>query len=79
MSSSELTHEEPRGYKSVSSTANHDLVAKGGVGEGDTYDLDNLCCSGCLVVIGRCYFLHYGWLHSPSVSDSAHRDLVSVH
>jgi len=49
------------------------------VGEGDTYDLDNLCCSGCVVAIGNCHFLHYGWLHSPSVSHSAHRDLVSVH
>jgi hypothetical protein len=49
------------------------------VGEGDTYDLDNLCCSGRFVVIGNCHFLHFGRFHSPSVSDSSHRDLVPVH
>jgi hypothetical protein len=49
------------------------------VGEGDTYDLDNLCCSGCFVVIGNCHFLHFGWLHSPSVGCGTGRGLDSVH
>jgi len=49
-----------------------------GVGEEDPYDLDNLCCSACFVVVGTCHFLHDGWFRSPSVGVGHHRGVVSV-
>jgi hypothetical protein len=50
-----------------------------GTEEENHYDLDNLCCSSCLVVIGTCYFLHFGWFHSPTAGGGHHHGLVSDH
>jgi hypothetical protein len=50
-----------------------------GVEGEDHYDLDNFCCSSCFVVIGTCYFLHFGWFYTPPAGGGHRRGLVSVH